>query len=275
MRLRLALRTIVTGLLVVLLVAPAVPSQAQAAPPLPTTVAALGDSITRGYNACGWYVSCSSRSWSTGGSSTVGSHYLRLQSLGAAPTRYNDAATGATVADLDRQAGRAVAQGADYVTVLIGANDACAGTESGMTATARFDARLRTGLDRLRAGLPDARVLVASVPDVKRLWRIGKDSWRARAAWSAFGICQSMLDRPRSTSQADVDRRDRVRQRVAAYNRLLAAACADYGDRCRYDGGAVYRYRFTLDQVSRWDYFHPNTAGQAALADVTWSAGYW
>src|SRR5687768_10232023 len=40
----------------------------------PTKMAALGDSITRGFNACGWYVDCPSRSWSTGSYSTVNSH---------------------------------------------------------------------------------------------------------------------------------------------------------------------------------------------------------
>ena len=63
-------------------------------------------------------------------------------------------------------------------------------------------------------------------------------------------------------------------KRVVDYNATLAAACADYGDHCRYDGGAVFGYPFALSQVSGWDYFHPNTAGQAVLAQVTWSASY-
>jgi hypothetical protein len=42
----------------------------------------------------------------------------------------------------------------------------------------------------------------------------------------------------------------------------------------RFDDNAVFSYRFTLSQVSQWDYFYPNTAGQAVLADVTYNAGY-
>ena len=77
MRIRTA--RLVQALVAVLLavVGPAVPAQAEAAP-LPTSMASLGDSITRGFNACGWYVDCPSRSWSTGSSTNVNSHYLRV-----------------------------------------------------------------------------------------------------------------------------------------------------------------------------------------------------
>ena len=83
-----------------------------------------------------------------------------------------------------------------------------------------------------------------------------------------------MLAHPTSTLQADVDRRDRVQQRVIDYNSALQAACAAYGDHCRYDGGAVFGYPFVLSQASSWDYFHPNTSGQTALAAVTWPTSF-
>jgi hypothetical protein len=71
-----------------------------------------------------------------------------------------------------------------------------------------------------------------------------------------------------------VDRRDRVRQRVADFNTQLAQACAAYGANCRYDGGAIFNYPFALSQVSTWDYFHPNTAGQTVLATTSYAAGF-
>ena len=82
-------------------------------------------------------------------------------------------------------------------------------------------------------------------------------------------ICQSLLARPLSTAQADVDRRDRVKQRVADYNTRIASVCAQYA-MCRFDNNAVYEYPFALSQVSTWDYFHPNTSGQAVLARVSY-----
>ncbi|MGW0505877.1 SGNH/GDSL hydrolase family protein [Micromonospora sp. NPDC003241] len=258
--------------LVLLTTAPAL-----AAPgPPPTSMASLGDSITRGFNACGWYVDCTSRSFSTGDDATVNSHYLRIRRV--EPTingrNHNAARTGAKSADLTGQAGTAVSQGAGYVTILIGANDACTGSESGMTSVATFRANIDSALNRLRTGLPNARVFVISIPDVHRLWTVGKDSGSARTAWSVFGICQSLLANPTSTAQADVDRRNRVRQRVVDFNGQLAAACAAYGSNCRYDGNAVFGYPFALSQLSGWDYFHPNAAGQQVLANVSYPAGF-
>ncbi|GII79555.1 lipoprotein [Sphaerisporangium rufum] len=261
--------TILATALVTLAAGPAV----AVAAPVPDSMASLGDSITRGFNACGFYVDCTSRSWSTGSYSSVNSHYTRIRAVNSGLSANNDAKTGAKVADLAGQADKAVAQGVDYVTILIGANDACTSSESSMTSVADFETRFRAGMDRLRTGLPDALVFVASVPDIKRLWEVGKGSSSARSAWSLFGICQSMLAKPTSTADADVARRDRVRQRVADFNQVLARVCGEH-PACKYDGGAVFGYPFALSQISTWDYFHPNTTGQRVLAEVTYAAGY-
>lgn len=244
--------------------------------PAPTSMASLGDSITRGFNACGWYVDCTSRSFSTGSDSAVDSHYLRVRRLEPAINgrNHNAGRTGAKSADLYGQAGTAISQGVGYVTILIGANDACTSSESTMTSPATFRANIDSALNRLRTGLPNAKVFVISIPDVHRLWSVGKGSSSARTAWSLFGICQSLLANPTSTAQADVDRRNRVRQRVIDFNSQLAASCAAYGSNCRYDGNAVFGYPFTLGQLSGWDYFHPNTSGQQALASVSYAAGF-
>ncbi|MEU4411290.1 SGNH/GDSL hydrolase family protein [Streptosporangium sp. NPDC023963] len=229
----------------------------------------LGDSITRGFNACGWFADCTSRSWSTGSSTSVDSHRNRIRTQNPDLTAYNDARSGAKIADLAGQARTAASRGVDYVTILMGANDACASSESSMTSVADFESRFRAAMQELAAGIPQASVFVASIPDIKRLWAVGKDSSSARTAWAAFGICQSMLAAPRSTSAEDEARRDRVRQRVVDFNGVLARICAEYGT-CRYDGGAVFSYPFTLGQLSTWDYFHPSTSGQRALAEVTY-----
>lgn len=240
---------------------------------VPASMASLGDSITRGFNACGWYVDCAGRSWTTGGSSDgVSSHFERLRAKDPTMTAaFNDARTGAKVSDLPAQAAAARDQGAGYVTILIGANDACTSSEAAMTPVSTFRTHFATAMATL--GPTGAKVFVASIPDIHRLWEVGKDSGSARSAWSAFDICQSMLANPTSTAQADVDRRQRVRERVIAFNAEMAAVCGQYAN-CRTDGGAVFGYPFVLSQMSGWDYFHPNEAGQAVLAEVTWSAGF-
>ena len=156
-----------------------------------------------------------------------------------------------------------------YVTIMMGANDACTSTEAGMTAVATFRSQIDAAMATLKAGLPSAQVLVISIPDIKRLWEIGKGNSSARTVWALGGICKSMLANPTSTAAADVARRDRVRQRVVDFNTQLAQACTAYGSNCLYDNNAVFNYQFVLSQVSTWDYFHqhgrPVSAGERHL----------
>ncbi|GAA0427323.1 hypothetical protein Acor_37400 [Acrocarpospora corrugata] len=242
---------------------------AAAAPREPVILVALGDSISVGFNACGWFVDCPSRSWSAGDHADVNSHYLRMLAAGAdvMGRNLNFAESGSTSADLLGQVREAVAAKATYVTILIGANDVCTRSEQSMTAVATYRQRITAALRELRPG--GAQVFVASIPDVKHLWRVGKANVLARTFWSIGGVCQALLANPASKAKKDEERRDRVRARVVAYNAELAAACAAYGPACRYDGGALFGYPFTLGQVSGWDFFHPNAAGQRALAEVT------
>ncbi|SEG14236.1 Lysophospholipase L1 [Thermomonospora echinospora] len=250
------------------------PDAGTARPAVPYRMAALGDSITRGYNSCGWFFDCVRRSWATGSYGGIDSHYLRLRARNGALAAHNNAVTGAKVAMLAGQADAAVSQRAEYVTILIGANDACTSTVAGMTSVAAYEARFRAGMQTLRDGLPSARIFVSSIPDLRWLWRAGRDNRAARAAWSRLRVCQSMLTDPISTDIEDVERRRDVRRRVIAYNEVMGRVCAQDA-RCRFDDGAVFSHPFTLDQVSRWDYFHPNARGQATLARVTYAKSFW
>jgi lysophospholipase L1-like esterase len=249
---------------------------------LPSAMAALGDSLTSGFGSCAALAACARNSWSTGGGTQVESHYLRIRAGNPATSDHhrNLAVPGARASALAGQAAAAVREidgrgggirkGAfGYVTVLIGANDACRRTVAGMTSVATFRAQVDAALATLRKGLPRARVLVVSIPDLYRLWQIGHTDRAAVRAWS-FGVCPSLLANPTSTAEADVDRRKAVRDRVDDYNRALADACRAYGRHCRYDGGAVHRVRFDLALVNHLDYFHPSVAGQNKLASVTY-----
>ena len=237
----------------------------------PSAMAALGDSITAGFGTCFTLVVCQRRSWATGGDASVDSHYRRIR--GENPrirgNAHNFAEPGAEAADLAGQASSAVTAKVQYVTVLIGANDACAPRVQDMTAVRTFRQRIDRGLARIKKGLPKARVLVVSIPDLNRLWAVGHSDERAVRAWSR-GVCPSLLARPTSTAAADERRREQVADRVDAYNEQLSAACREYGKRCRWDGGEVHRVRFSLDQVNRLDYFHPGAEGQARLAEVSY-----
>jgi lysophospholipase L1-like esterase len=257
-------------LAVVILLTPNVAS----AQSIPQTMAATGDSITRAYNT-GWfpYVDFPAASWSTGSDTRVQSHRLRLQALSSRTvSAYNDARSGAKMADLAGQMQAAVSQNAQYVTVLMGGNDVCTSSEATMTTVAAFTAQFSAAMETITTGSPNAVVYVVSIPNIHQLWKIYKDSWLARSVWTSARICQSMLANPGSTAQADVARRARVSQRNQDFNAALEAVCDAYRQ-CHFDGYAVYNFMFARSDVTTRDYFHPSVSGQAKLADVTWRAG--
>jgi lysophospholipase L1-like esterase len=243
--------------------------------PAPNSMAALGDSISRGFNACPTFGECLSAVWSTGSDAGVDSHYTRILAVNPAIAghAFNDAVSGSTMSNLKNQAQSAVNQQVEYVTIEMGGNDVCKPSEAQMTSVATYQAQFQQAMTTLTTGLPDAHILVASVPDVLRLWEVGKDLAAARTTWANFGICQTITANPLSTAPADVDRRQRVHQRVIDYNTALATVCMQYAN-CRFDGNAVFNSRFGLSDLSSADYFHPSYAGQTGLAILSYAAGY-
>ncbi|HEX8630739.1 MAG TPA: SGNH/GDSL hydrolase family protein, partial [Catenuloplanes sp.] len=182
---------------------------------LPSSIAALGDSISAGYASCLTLVACHLNSWSTGTGLRVDSHYRRIQRANAAirGRAHTLAVPGARAGQLPGQARAAVRAGVQYVTVLVGANDACRGAVADMTPPATFRDQIDDALGVLRDGLPRTQVLVVAVPDLYRLWEIGHTDTRAVRAWS-LGVCPTLLARPTSSAGADVARRRAVRDRV-------------------------------------------------------------
>ena len=241
------------------------------AAPLPGKMAAIGDSITQAVDVCCWYGNHPANSWSTGGAGWdgVSSHYERIRVAQPSTVAYNDAVSGARMNDAPGQAARAVAQGAGYVTILMGANDLCTSSAATMTSVDMFRSQFRQTLATLRSGAPDARVFVASIPNVYHLWELYRYDLVARSVWAAAGICQSLLSLTATSTQ-----RAMVRDRNVAFNTVLAQECGVYAN-CRYDRNAVFNYPFSKSQVSKLDYFHPSLSGQAALASITWSTSWW
>ena len=242
----------------------------------PDSMAATGDSITRAFNTGTIpFTDAPENSWSTGTTPAIASQYGRI--LAAHPAigghAHNDAVTGAIMSDLLGQVSTVNSQQVEYVTILLGANDACTATEGAMTPVVTYQAQFQTALATLSAGSPNARIAVSSLPDIYNLWYILKDNASARTAWSLLQICQSMLLNPLSTAQADVDRRNRVRQRVVDYNTVLAQTCSQY-IHCRFDGNAVYNTPFVPADISTRDYFHPSPAGQTKLAQFSYAATF-
>lgn len=272
-RFRVPLLAAMSLVMSVAAVAVTVPTRADAAPPYPRVMASTGDSITRAFDA-NWscfLADCPRYSWSTGTSSSVYSHYRRL--LTVAPQlygrAYNDARSGARMTHLAGQLATAASQNADYVTVLMGANDVCTASIGAMTPVATFESQFRNALSSFTTARPQSRVFVSSIPNVYRLWALFRTNPLALAVWQQFGICQSMLNINNTETQ-----RQQVLSRLKADNAALARVCAEFRQ-CRWDNYATYLTNFSTSDVSSVDYFHPSVRGENRLASVSWAASYW
>jgi lysophospholipase L1-like esterase len=243
--------------------------------PLPSSMAAIGDSITSGYGTCLVLADCQRNSWSTGDGAIVASHYRRI--LGGNKDIKGHAANyahgGATAADLAAQAGQAASTRPAYLTVMIGANDACRASVREMTGPAQFGSEVELALSRVKALSPQTRVLMVSIPDIYRLWQIGHTKRVVRSVWSR-GTCPSLLADPESEAPADTARRQQFKERIDAYDGILAASCENFGPRCRWDGGAVHGFAFSMKEISALDFFHPNTEGQNRIAKLTYPSSF-
>nr|WP_244502456.1 SGNH/GDSL hydrolase family protein [Streptomyces oceani] len=233
----------------------------------PDSIAAVGDSITRGFDACSVLSDCPEVSWATGSDPATNSLAERLLDK---PDQHswNLARSGSRMSDLPEQMRAAAKHDPDMVTVMSGGNDACQDTADEMTEVTDFRTDFTKALRTLRRTQPGTQVYVVSVPDLKRLWSVGRKNGLGRQVWK-LGICPSMLRDASSMSQAAVERRNTVRERVTQYNQVLEKVCAE-DLRCRYDDGAVFDYDFNGDELSKWDWFHPSKKGQRVLAELAY-----
>jgi lysophospholipase L1-like esterase len=272
---------------------------------VPRVMAALGDSITRGYNTTGTGcptgpgLDCPKNSWATGTNPAVDSVRERLDAISPQPlTAYNDAVSGARAVNLLSQAEVAAGQNPELVLIEIGANDACATPQ---TPTATFREQVRSALQVLVSSNKQVYIQLMSIPDINNLRTIFTEppDPNALLRWELFHVCQGLLANPLSTKPADEERREAFRDQVMAYNAALEEVCAEF-KRCIWDDEAVFDSTFTTADVanvtntggldippfnlvpvigpgnpnSTADYFHPSVSGQAKLAEATWSTTF-
>jgi len=253
---------------------------------VPRVMAALGDSITRGFNTSGPgcptgpSLDCPQNSWATGTNPAVDSVRERLDAISPQPlTAYNDAVSGARAINLLGQAETAAAQDPDFVLIEIGANDACATPSP--TPTATFREQVRSALELLVAANKQVYIQLMSIPDINNLRTIFTEppDPNAIGRWEAFHVCQGLLEKPLSTEQVDEEHRQAFRAQVIAYNEALEEVCAEF-KRCIWDEYTVFSEGFTTADVATVvntptaDYFHPSVSGQEKLAATAWSTTF-
>ena len=153
--------------------------------------------------------------WATGTNIAVDSYDLRLLTVNPSISRhnYNDAVSGAKMAELYGQAALAVSRKVELVGILMGANDACTSSISTMTSVASYESQFESAMKLLTSGIPTAQINVSSLPNVYRLWEIFNTNLSAVSTWNTLKICQSLLANLTSLATADEQRRLEVRTR--------------------------------------------------------------
>ncbi|WP_164863480.1 GDSL-type esterase/lipase family protein [Agromyces sp. LHK192] len=258
------------------------PEPTDAAPPASPTptsavaaverLTAVGDSITLGVNACGEVARCPEAAWATGTDASVESLAARLAAeTGVAPETSVVAGEGAQMGDLVDDVPAIVAGAPDLVAILLGANDACATSLDAVTSAADYREAAESVVGGIADALPEATVLVLSVPGVGRLWEQGRQVDAVVATWERWSACASMFADPTSDAADDVDRRAQVEARIDEYDSALAEVCAARAN-CRFDGGSVHDMPIEAADVSTLDFFHPSAAGQRQIAQAAWDA---
>ena len=252
------------------------PAQADPGPP-PSSMASMGDSITRGFNACGFYFDCTSRSFSTGSDSGG------QQPLPADPRQEQRDQRE------ELQPGRVRRQGRRHAGPGHRHRRAQPAVRHDPDRRQRRLHQLRRG-DDLGRHLPRLHRHGAGHPQERPAQRQGRRRQHPRHQ-AALGGRPDQWQRPHGlvavrhlqvdAGQPDLERRRRHANGATGYGSASSTstpsspqACAAYGPTCDFDGNAVFNYPFSFNQVSGWDYFHPNTAGQAALAQVSYAAGF-
>lgn len=222
----------------------------------PSSLAALGDSVSIGFASAGRFQPAPANSWITGGNPLVRSVYRRLLASDPSLAQHvtNDAMAGATMSQLAYQVGL-LPSGVDLVTIEMGTNDVCEGTTA-----AAFRSELDDGLDALDHTQPQARVVVLSIFDLPAMWSRVKSSPRAVARRN---YC---IGATTSTGRA------RFERTLLSFDRVLAAACSRH-PHCSYDQGAAAHIAWQRTDVSTVDFFHPSVSGQRKIAAALWATG--
>jgi len=284
MRLRGTLAFVIVALGAVTAGAQLLPGQAQ-----PKKLYSNGDSITRAFDA-NVPADNLNNSWVNGyfgfweqlfGLPDVKAHNQRVTANFGSSGRTNviAAVNGARIDDLAAQASGAAGRGTTYATVMLGGNDVCRDSIADLPTDAQIEADFRAGMANLLAQLPsNATVQVVGIPNIKRLYDIGKNKTalgiaNCQVLWAGTVLgfpCGSML----SPFNSEADRLY-VQSRNVGYNTILRNVTLQldaanpeflfYAD--------SYGFNFVENEISNIDCFHPSWRGQRTLSREIWNQG--
>jgi len=232
------------------------------------TMVAVGDSITAGFNSSAFGTNFD-MSWSTGTSGKVISHYQRLSKVYDVKA-VNRAKAGSHVLQTLEQIKEAVSEATrpiDYITMMVGSNDLCGWPlEDNGTYLDDYTKNLRESIGTAIEHNSDVKILISSLPNIERLYEVGKEIRYCRAVWGTGRVCPNILS-PRAKN------REIYFERWHLLNREISNIANDNHTNIIFTE-EVSKYEFTREDVSRWDCFHPSVQGQKRISEALWLLGW-
>ena len=236
----------------------------------PYVVAAIGDSITAGFNA-DRIGNNRDLSWATGmrEDQMVLSHAHRIADyMEQEVTARNVAIAGSQAKHLDRQINSLAESIPDYTTITIGANDVCDWSEDYEDDIQRFEDDVDNAISRLVDINDQMKIMLSPVPNIVNLRDVAVDKFGCQLIWDTIGICRPLLGRGRTDLE-----RQQFAERLEATNEALESVANRYPDQVLYER-ELGEIEFAWAHVSGVDCFHPNVAGQNLYAEKTWQFGW-
>ena len=260
------------------------------AAPVPSLLAAIGDSYSQAYSVSPSYLRDHiGFSWVIGSARNDGvfSLYERFKAIGGSPVVVDAATSGRQMKDAPRQADLVVAAAKKlkpgqtaYVTFELGTNDLCADPYP-KTDPVSFARDLATAITTLRSGLPaGSRILMLPVPDFPHFRDITQANAAARAELALpqnINRCPPWLGGNGSFSMAQAnDYLSRYDAALETECRGITVADSPSGKLyCTYNAALMAETDFRIADLSTVDYFHPSLSGQARMAADAWAADVW
>lgn len=233
------------------------------------SMGAIGDSISTGFNS---YHILSERdgNWSTGSGKypDFESHKMKLEKLLKRPvSAVNVAIPGTTSNSLKFQVKKLLrrAPKLDYVTFLIGANDACRWDNDYQEDLEKYEENVSLAMNKLTTANPKVKILLVPIPDMNRLYELGKDKNKCQRVWKLIPLCDPLFKKKLTDNE-----RDLFSHKVKDINLKLKDISAKYPNN-------VFYYDFIADiqydeeHVSEIDCFHPSPYGQKMISEFTFN----
>ena len=229
-------------------------------------IASIGDSITTAMNASSWG-NQKEYNWSTGNSrdKRVKSHYFYLKNMyqDKEISLFNVAKSGALSNDLERQVDYVLEKNPDYVTILIGANDACNFSNNYEEEIELFAENVRNSINRLVNSKENIKILLLPIPNLYHLWKLGSHSM-CQYKWDLFGICSNLLHSNRTE-----DERQHFQNNINLQNEKMHEIADEFSQWVIFDK-SLADVKFERKHVSQKDCFHPSLEGQDLISHLSW-----